>query len=189
VNPNAFKGPALLKLAAQDADGLHIPLFKGGKEWSVNVDIGGNIETTQKGYSGLLGQTELYSFFVEFELFCQNKNLKGAQLSASIKYKNTGALLLEVPVAVGSGGYQVSWVLSKSSPAGDYQIDVYRQVDRRRNATAAEPFISITHHHVPPEAQPFPVRTEFLVLLLFVGTFVLTSWRKNEIIGSRKSAR
>jgi len=184
VNPNAFKGPALLSLVAEDADGAQLPLLKGDKEWSVNVEIGGVIDVRKTGYSGALGQTDVYSFFVDFELYCQNKNLRGAQLFASIKHKKSGEQLLEVPVALGRGGYQVSWTLTKKlAPAGDYEIDVFRQVDRRRSAKAAEPFFSITHHHVPPEGQPFPVRTEFLVFLVFIAAFVWSNMKKNEILG------
>jgi len=63
VNPNAFKGPAALLLVAEDADGVEIPLFKGSQQWAVNVDIGGNIEVSQKGHSGVLGQSDLFFFF------------------------------------------------------------------------------------------------------------------------------
>jgi len=73
VNPNAFKGPAVLSLVYQDADGTEVPLLKGSQPWGVNVDIGGEIEVTQKGHSAVLGQSDSFSFFVAFDLSCQQK--------------------------------------------------------------------------------------------------------------------
>jgi hypothetical protein len=53
----------------------------------------------------------LFSFLVEFELSCQQKSLRGAQLSAIVKFKDEE---LEIPVATGAHGhYQVSWLLGK----------------------------------------------------------------------------
>lgn len=75
VNPNALKGPATLALVVQAADGTDVELVSGGKPWSVNVDIGGDITTTQKTHSGKLNN-DLVSFLVEFELTCQQKKTK-----------------------------------------------------------------------------------------------------------------
>jgi len=51
----------------------------------------------------------------------------------------------------------------------------------------AEPFVTISHYHVPPESQPFPVRTEFLVFVLFLSAFIWASFKKNEILGTKKN--
>jgi len=185
VNPNAFKGPASLLLIAEDADGVEIPLLKGSQPWAVKVDIGGNIEVTQTGHSGVLGQSDLFSFFVTFDLTCQTQRLKGAQLFASVRHVKSNRVI-DVPVAFGVSGYQVSWTLNKKQAlGGEYQIDIFRQVDRKRNALA-EPFVTISHFHVPPESQPFPVRTEFLVFIMFLSAFVWASFKKNEILGTKK---
>jgi len=120
------------------------------------------------------------SFFVEFELSCQKKSLRGAHLTAVV---NKDGDSFDVPVAIGSHGrYQLSWTQrSKNVLAGDYQINIYRQVDKR-NAEAL-PFKTITHTHVPPATSPLPVRTEFVILLLLIGSFVWVTFKKMEIQG------
>jgi hypothetical protein len=180
VNPNALKGPAVLALVAQAADGKEVPLLTAAKKpWTVNVDIGGVITVSQQSYSGKLNEDQV-SFFVEFELTCQSKKLKGAQLVAIVHFNDGGSI--EVPVAVGAfGRYQVSWILNgKNAIAGDYKIDVFRNVDKKRNE-AAEPFLSITHNHVPPATSPLPIRTEFAVLIIFLASFIWISMKKNEL--------
>lgn len=154
-------------------DGTEVPLLtSGNKPWTLNVDVGGDISVTQQSYSGKLSiffsslnyysffelffwiillifflDDDQVSFFVEFELSCQQKKLRGAQLLAVVHLNNERSL--QVPVAVGAHGrYQVSWLLNnKDAVSGDYKIDVYRNVDKKRNE-AAEPFLSITHNHV-----------------------------------------
>jgi len=186
VNPNAFNGLATLSLVAQSSNGDLITLTKAGKPWSVDVTIGGSIDVTKKSHSAELGLSNLVSFFVEFELACNQKILKGADLFASIKFPKTEETL-QIPVGVGSQGqYQVSWVLkNKRAPGGEYKIDIFRQVDTKRNATV-EPFVRISHTHSPPEGQPFPIRTEVLVFLIFLGSFIWASYKKTEISALKK---
>jgi len=184
VSPNALKGPAELALVGQAGDGSEIPLLAASKPWIVNVNLGGEIDVSQKSYSGNLNE-DLVSFFVEFELSCKQKNLKGAQLRAAVLDSDRNQID-EVPVAVGSNGqYQVSWnIENKFAKNGKYIIDVYRQVDKRRS-NQAEAFLSIIHNHVP-SSSTLPIRTEFLILLIFVGSFVWASYKKMEIQGIRK---
>lgn len=117
-------------------------------------------------------------------LHVNRKKLKGANLNAVVQLKNGDSL--EVPVAVGPhGNYQVSWLLeNKKAVSGDYRINVYRQVDKKRNV-AAEPFLSISHNHVPAATSPLPVRTEFIIFLIFVGSFVWVTLKKMEIQGNK----
>jgi hypothetical protein len=103
---------------------------------------------------------DLVSFFVEFELSCQQKSLRGAHLSAVVA---KGDESFDVPVAIGSHGrYQLSWTLrmtrnainanvayflgTKTVSAGDYHINIYRQVDKR--SADALPFRTVIHTHV-----------------------------------------
>jgi len=185
VNPNALKGPARLSLIAQAPDSTEVPLLSGGNPWGVDVDIGGNIDVSRKSFSGKLNE-DIISYLVEFELSCQQKKLKGAQLHAVVNYPGSNHNE-DVPVAVGAHGhYQVSWSLkNKDALPGEYKINVFRQVDKKRNIQ--EPFLSISHKHVPPAASPLPVRTEFVILVIFVVSFVFVSLKKMEIQGTRQA--
>jgi len=76
VNPNAMKGAAVMELVAQRADGSDVPLLNSESgRWSFNVDIGGRILVNPRSYSGKLDE-EISTFFVEFELSCQDKKTK-----------------------------------------------------------------------------------------------------------------
>jgi len=186
VSPNALKGPATLALVGLAADGNEVHLYteRDEKVWAVDVDIGGDIEKSDSSYSDKLDDG-MVNFFVEFDLSCQGKKLKGAQLYASVKFDNN--LLHEVPVAVGADGqYQLSWSLtSKRALEGTYHIDVYRLVDKRRN-NAVEPFLSMKHNHVASSTSWLPVRTEILILSIFSASFLWAYFRKKEIQDTKR---
>lgn len=198
VSPNAAKGRSQLSLEAVGADATPLKLVnpKDGKEWQVNVNIGGEIEVKQKTYvSEDFGKV---NFLIEFELLCRNRPLKGAQLRATIFYTESDGNMKElftVPVArrETSGKYSVSWQLdSSNAPGGKYRVNVYREIDRARtiaekkrgermdeSSLSLEPLASFIVEH-SPQGLSLPMRTEFLVVVLFGAIYFTLSYRKME---------
>eukprot|EP01089_Gocevia_fonbrunei_P012310 TRINITY_DN2875_c0_g1_i1.p1 TRINITY_DN2875_c0_g1~~TRINITY_DN2875_c0_g1_i1.p1 ORF type:complete len:993 (-),score=314.75 TRINITY_DN2875_c0_g1_i1:114-3092(-) len=140
INPNAVQGDGDLSVAAQDADGNHLNLRKDAKstqQVSYKVSIGGKIDVTENTYSTAKNNEDDTAFIVQFSLQCQDKNLKDAQLKASVVLENgkQGTTVLSgLPVATNDeGSYSVSWNLPhEQAPSGKYNIRFYREVDRKR---------------------------------------------------------
>jgi len=142
INPNAVQGLGFLTLSAKDADGNHLPLYaEGTKKQTVNYDvnIGGNITVSSSPYSTFESTYEQTVFVVQFNLSCQEKSLKDAQLRCSVAYDEKTVVSL-LPAATNDAGvYSVSWTLPHAeSPSGDYSLKCFRETDRKRALEARE---------------------------------------------------
>jgi len=151
----------------------------------VEVDIGGAIHVEKKTYSSALSSEDTV-FFVEFELSCKNAKLRDATLFAKVLLGTQE--ITSQPVILGPNGrYQVSWSLpTKKAVGGDYQVAVYREVDRRRFEASAEPFFSVGLSYTPPLGSPLPVKTEFLALVILGAAFLFASFKKMDIEGPKR---
>lgn len=134
INPNAVRGPGFLTLAAQDADGNQVQLFKEDGKTPVRYDvtIGGDINVTSSAHTTADFYHEATAFVVQFSLSCQDKSLKDAQLRCSVQYAGDAVAAL-LPVATNPNGeYSVSWVVPHSAaPSGQYAFRCFREVDRK----------------------------------------------------------
>jgi len=174
INPNAVSGAGTVNIVAEGADGNTINIKKEGKTdvVSYNVNIGGNIDVTSH-VSSFASDTTHTAFIAQFHLKCQGRELKGAALNSFIYYKtsssDSGVLIQQLPVATNElGGYEVSWVDKHSNVAsGIYQVLLYRQVDRARDADAA-PLASLEISHKSPPT-PSPISTAFFVCIAMVA--------------------
>jgi len=139
----------------------------------------------KKTYTSSLSSEDTV-FFVEFELSCQKSKLRDATLFAKIFFGKQE--VASQPVILGpQGRYQVSWsTASKKAVSGDYQVAVYREVDRRRFEASAEPFFTVGLTYSPPFSSPLPVKTELLAILLFSFAFLAASFKKMAIEGPKK---
>jgi len=184
VNPNAVKGNGFLELVAQGADGKEIPIFeeKSTDQWLVNVVVGGVITVSDRKFSSTFDDDDTV-FFVEFNLSCQAKNLNDAQLQAIVSFSGKNSekqKIISLPVAHGrqGGRYEVSWVQpSQKVKSGDYIVDFYREVDRRRALETTretediesnlEPMFSISFSHLAGSGSRFPISMEVIALVGF----------------------
>jgi len=199
VSANAIHGPGRLTLLALDADGnsliIHTTDAHGIRAASSKaITVGGDIEVgakTRSETSHFLSDTP---FIVDFTLTCRNKTLKNAQLQARVYYLETGLesdqkeLIGSVPVArTGDGRYSVSWIeTNRLVRSGRYLVLFSRLADT--SATTAkwttenedpsnikELFKIIIDHEVG-SLSALPVRTEFIVLLLLLFTYIAISY-------------
>jgi len=137
INPNAVQGNGFLTLSAQGADGHHIDLFTADSKSPVHfeVTIGGQITANSKTFSTSEVNAKETAFVVEFELTCQNKSLKDAQLRCSIfRGDSQTPIYSGLPVATNDAGHY-SFALGaphEELPSGRYKFKFYREVDRKR---------------------------------------------------------
>jgi len=207
VNPNAVKGKGFLELVAQGADGKEIPIFEEASksQWRINVEIGGTLSVSDRKFSSDFDEDDTV-FFVEFDISCQTKQLNDAQLNAVISHSLTGTPdvktpVISLPVTHGrqGGRYQVSWTKpTKQVKAGEYIVDFYREVDRRRalektssaaatdNESKLEPLFSISFYHAGASGTKFPIKLEVIALISVGGAFFWMVFQKMEIEGTRK---
>jgi len=98
------------------------------------------------------------------------------------------------------GRYEVSWVQpSKNVKSGDYVVDFYREVDRRRALETThetedleknlEPLFSIKFAHLAGSGPRFPISMEVIALLGFGSAFFWMVFQKMEIEGTRKNKK
>eukprot|EP01130_Rhizamoeba_saxonica_P001264 TRINITY_DN11146_c0_g1_i1.p1 TRINITY_DN11146_c0_g1~~TRINITY_DN11146_c0_g1_i1.p1 ORF type:complete len:920 (+),score=250.49 TRINITY_DN11146_c0_g1_i1:63-2822(+) len=189
VSPNAVKGAGVIELIARSANGSPLSLIREdtNEQWSVDVVIGGKIDISgPTTYSGQITDEESI-FFVDFELSCQGVKLDGANIVAIVKKADEADMTLSAPVAHGPthGAYSVSWTLNKPE-AGDYVVELYRQVDLLGEKETSDVFHSLTINYQPSVEKSLPIRTEFFVIVVLVGAFGFLSYKKIEIEGTRK---
>lgn len=179
INPNAVSGPGILKIVAQDADGNSLALKEKGKEVVYQVNIGGKIEHSNvESFTSARDGPESV-FVVEFNLSCQNRPLKDAQLKCIVHLEDQDSELFNLPVATNEDGvYSVSWSAPhKMTPSGNYVLNFYREVDR--SVKADSPLFSLS---IPFEGKPaqLPVRVEFLVVFLLASLFYTAFSRRSK---------
>eukprot|EP01125_Pyxidicula_operculata_P022751 TRINITY_DN9550_c0_g1_i1.p1 TRINITY_DN9550_c0_g1~~TRINITY_DN9550_c0_g1_i1.p1 ORF type:complete len:971 (+),score=279.65 TRINITY_DN9550_c0_g1_i1:71-2983(+) len=192
VNPNAVKGKGVLELVAQSSDGKEVVLNnEKGQSWRVQVQIGGKLNFQTNSYSKKITDEET-AFFVELELSCESRLLTGASLVATISQSSkAGKTVVAENVAVShgeaDGKYQLSWLLKPTEAvAGDYVVELFRQVDVRSGAT---PLYSVVVKYQPESGSFLPFSTEFLVLVTLGSAFVWTSFKKLDLEGNKKNKK
>jgi len=185
VNPNAVKGKGQLELIAEGADKKEVPIAKEGSKdpWSVQVEVGGDIDVDENTYSTVVGDEDAV-FVVEVALSCQKKRLSDALLKASVSI-NGAEVHSFLPVTQGGeqGQYQVSWLQQKNkAPAGEYTIQFYREVDRYRlQPEQLKPLFSVALPFHPDSESALPVKTEVLVALIIGAAFFWATLKKSEL--------
>jgi len=148
IDANALRGPGVITLIAQDADGKALPLLMEGKDEQaveIKIRIGGNIRVESTSYTtALIKNLQSTVFSVQFKLYCQKVALHAAQLRAAVLRldPSTKAFtqVADLPVATSpSGHYQVSWSVphDKAAP-GEYRLAFFREVDRFRAEESRE---------------------------------------------------
>jgi len=137
-------------------------------------------------------------FFSQFSLTSNGRKLQGANLIATVNFKDlsTGAKssLFTVPVAHGfeAGTYQVSWKLENSKvQTGTYVIDFYREVDMTRIKAdeKSDEFFSIEIEHEKKETDGGVFPTEFFVLAIFFSGYGYMMWTKMSLEGTHKKQK
>jgi len=144
-------------------------------------------------------------FFVEFNLSCQEKKLNDAQLQAIVSFSGNNAekqKVISLPVAHGrqGGRYEVSWIQpSENVKSGDYVVDFYREVDRRRALESTrvtedieknlDPLFSIKFTHLGGSGSRFPISMEVVALVGFGSAFFWMVFQKMDIEGTRKNKK
>ncbi|KNC50519.1 uncharacterized protein AMSG_00680 [Thecamonas trahens ATCC 50062] len=209
INPNAVQGDGILEVAAYDAAGTQLPVYKPNSENKVEypIVIGGEIKVTSEPYSFDAERRDTTVFVSEFSLGCQGKKLANAQLRCSVFKVVDGAKaeLFQVPVALGASNdaYQVSFAVPTPDAAGDYELAFYREVDRVRAAEqadhaaraaaragtdfdpasipAVEPMFSIAVNHAGSSPFQLPVRTEFVAFVIASAIFALIASRRHNM--------
>jgi len=141
INPNAVQGAGVLSVNAQDVDGNQLALYKSGSLEEVmthDVNITGRIEVRENTFTTSVLSQEKAAFVVEFNLSCNSRGLRDAQLRASVVLEgsrgSSRVLASGLPVATNSEGrYSVSYTAPLAQvPSGRYTLNFYREVDRRR---------------------------------------------------------
>jgi len=182
VSPNAVKGNGVLVLTAETAGGDEIALVKASdkKPWQVKVTIGGTITATHNVETLSSPDGTHNVFLVTFELSCQGKKLRGAQLRGVVT--EMGGVAVSdyiVPVArqADTGVYSVSWVVADEvAQSGSYTIQIFREVDKE-----GEPLFSVSFGFTALHSNFLPFRTETFVLLLAIAGLALFSLKKFQI--------
>jgi len=169
VSPNAVKGAGTLGLTAEIAGGEEVALVKATdkKPWSVSVTIGGTIVATHEVQTLSTPDGTHNVFLVTFELNCQGKSLRGAQLRGVVtEMGGVSVSDFVVPVArqADTGIYSVSWVASdEQAQSGRYTIQIFREVDKE-----GEPLFSVSFDFTALHSNFLPFRTETFVLALAI---------------------
>jgi len=192
ITPNAISGPGFLTLTVQDVDGAVIRLYKENSKEEVqfSVNISGNIVLKSETFTFSPLESKESAFLVQFNLLCNHKNLKDAQLRSSVMYRATkedvAVELFQLPVATNDDGlYEVSWTVPRQkAKTGLYLLKFLREVDRLRadqvtDEETLKPLFEITIQHEASSMNNFPVRTEFFAILLLALTFFWVSSKKS----------
>jgi translocon-associated protein (TRAP) delta subunit len=131
VDPNAVRGDAFFTLVVEDpAGGQHPLVSTEGEPLRFNVNIGGEIDVEFTGVSKAEEHSRGTVFAVEFSLSCNDEPLSGAKLSVEV-----GESTEAIAVAGVGEKYSVSWMVPHhAAPTGDYEVRVFRDVDRARAA-------------------------------------------------------
>ncbi|KAL6080071.1 hypothetical protein QOT17_000457 [Balamuthia mandrillaris] len=141
INPNAVRGAGYLTISATDADGKQLTLLseEDKKPFSTAVTIGGDIDVAHEAYTTSDFALDATAFIVNFNLSCQAKPLKDAQLRVSVSLldgsNDASSRVLPASIAVATGGssYSASWTVPhESAPTGNYRLNFFREVDRKR---------------------------------------------------------
>jgi len=183
INPNAVRGAGVLSVVVHNVDGEVIPLSeeKSNDPIQLNVNIGGDIDVSSN-FKTFSTETQKAEFLAEFTLKCQGKTLKDAQLRAVVSYRSGSDQsftdLYVLPVANDeSGKYETSWVVPHTqAPSGEYRLQFFREVDK----TADKPLFEFSTVHTAVPTSQLPVKTEFLVTLLFGAAFASLAVKKSK---------
>lgn len=179
VSANAKKGAATLELAVASGDADVALQTKDGKNFKVSVTVGGEIEVSHEVHQVNSLENFHNAFTVEFSLSCKSKSLAGAQLRSVVKTVGSSGqseVVAALPVASNSqnGIYAVSYVgVDEVARSGKYQIELFREVD-----TGAQPLFVVNFDFDAGSSELLPVRTETIVLLTVVGSFLFFSLKK-----------
>lgn len=183
INPNAVSGAGILSIGVRNADGAAIPLYeeKSKEPIQLNVNIGGEIDVNSNIKTISTLETTQTAFLINFDLKCQNRALKDAQLRCVVSRSSFDGQfyeLFQVPVATNeAGNYETSWTTAhKASPSGEYKFQFFREVDK----SSDKPLFELsTVHQAAPTGQ-LPVKTEFLVALLLAAAFAGVTFKKSK---------
>jgi hypothetical protein len=197
INANAIQGSGVLILFAQDADGRPIEIYESSNKrlYRLQVNIGGQIDVSEKILSGadISGALSQTAFLVEFELSCEKKNLKDAQLVCLVE--ENGQLVSRLPVASNpvTGKYSVSYAHPEKSTSSSYHLTFYREIDRLRaadidgsakedttetSAKAVRPLFELDVDYTVSSFSGLPVRTEFLFLVVLGSAFGALTYKR-----------
>jgi len=143
INPNAVQGEGFLTVSAEGADNENIDLYtEDNKPVHIEVKIGGDIHAQAITFSTSESNTKETAIIAQFELSCQNKSLKDAQLKGSLYKGDSSDIILfsGLPVATNEDGkYSVGFGVNHDMlPSGKYKWKFYREVDRKRAIEARE---------------------------------------------------
>lgn len=131
VNPNAVSGAGRLVLVAEGPGGDEIPLLVAGKQFTSNVNIGGEIKEDVLTFSTDDFYSSQTAFIVQFELSCNNVLLHDVKLRAIVFYE--GEEIGSTPVGVSGDKYLASWnSLHLEAQSGTYAVKFYREADQQR---------------------------------------------------------
>lgn len=182
ISPDAIRGQGKLSIVAEVLGEQQITLHYNNKDFYIDLNIGGEIENTFNIYQMPSNDKFPGSIVVEFGLTCQHKKLKAAKLTAIVYLQNNQ--ITSIPVARNdeTGQYSISWTINKENEiSGNYQIDVYRQVDiqiSEQNHQKVDPLFVLPLNYVGAPSQIVPFRSESVVLLLIFMVFASFSFRK-----------
>jgi len=193
INPNAISGAGVLSVVAKNVDGQTIELYEEKQKTplSLNINIGGNIDVNFHSHHYVL-ETQSSTFLVDFNLKCQDKSLKNAQLRAVVSFKNEEESsfrdLFQLPVAFNKDGqYETSWTSPHDkTPTGEYRLQFYREVDRvrssekKKDSEDAAPLFELKISHTASPTGQLPVRTEFMMVIILAITFGRAYWKKSQ---------
>jgi hypothetical protein len=179
VSANAKKGPASLELVVASGDSDVALQTKDGKAFKTAVTVGGDIEVSHKVHQVSSLENFHNAFTVQFGLTCKGKTLAGAQLRSVVKVLGSAGAeeIVSLPVASNAenGVYEVSYVgVDEVARAGKYQIELFREVD----TDASKPLFTVNFDFEAGSSELLPVRTETVVLLAVLGSFLFFSLKK-----------
>uniref|UniRef100_A0A7S4MM02 Prenyltransferase alpha-alpha toroid domain-containing protein n=1 Tax=Vannella robusta TaxID=1487602 RepID=A0A7S4MM02_9EUKA len=137
VNPNAASGKGSLVLVAEGPGGDEVPLLVNGKQFTTDIDIGGEIKEDVQMFSTDDFYSSQTAFIVQFELSCNDVLLRDVKLRAVILYE--GEEIGSAPVGVSGDKYLASWnKLHIEAESGTYTVLFYREADQQRAADNEE---------------------------------------------------
>eukprot|EP01129_Flabellula_baltica_P013646 TRINITY_DN637_c0_g1_i1.p1 TRINITY_DN637_c0_g1~~TRINITY_DN637_c0_g1_i1.p1 ORF type:complete len:155 (+),score=39.10 TRINITY_DN637_c0_g1_i1:66-530(+) len=135
---------------------------------SVSLCVFGDIQSNTRSNE----IDELKTVF-SVELLSDDEKLVGANL-VGVVTKDKQQLLV-APVSTGpQGAYELSWVLdNKVAESGAYDVEIYIQEGENR-----ENVFTTTLYHEKKIQERGIIPTQFLVLLMLIGSFGYMSWKK-----------
>jgi len=169
INANAVSGEGVLTIAVRGPDSV-IPIYKNSKKDAVKYDvkIDGQIDVTHTTFTSS-DDTNKFVYLVSFELACKGKQLKGAQLAATIVSPNGE---IQLPVSTNQNGYTVSYTLdNKNALSGDYRLKIER-LDRQRGESTT--LLDTVYQHKQHKSTSLPIKSEFgVAVALAVALYFL----------------